>query len=283
MVYLPTNFDSIHVGQYTSPMDGMRKNFLVSPLSGSRIWQAARQLLQGMASVDVRDARGNTALHWAQMGGIEQDTWKGIPSSPKWWGHWDIQIRVPSRNGRLDLFSKCKKLVGRVRGIVVLNQAVQWDVVWAIFSCLKCIYIKQNRSKAARLHDEACYLDGFKHVLIFLALSTPKTWGWWSNLTVFAGGSTCPVVNSSKELMSLLLAAKADPEASGFTQKIRWSWTGVIKWDPDWGDQPMQIHIVIKIFSLEKEMHCWGWFHINDPLLELPLNEWNLRSGACNL
>lgn len=35
--------------------------------------EAARQLLQGMASVDARDARGNTALHWAQMGGVEQE------------------------------------------------------------------------------------------------------------------------------------------------------------------------------------------------------------------
>ena len=26
-----------------------------------------------MASVDARDARGNTALHWAEMGGVEQE------------------------------------------------------------------------------------------------------------------------------------------------------------------------------------------------------------------
>ncbi|CAK9079569.1 unnamed protein product [Durusdinium trenchii] len=35
--------------------------------------EAAQRLLEGMAPVDVRDARGNTALHWAQMGGIEKE------------------------------------------------------------------------------------------------------------------------------------------------------------------------------------------------------------------
>ena len=34
--------------------------------------QVARELLRGMAPVDVRDARGNTVLHAAQMGGIEK-------------------------------------------------------------------------------------------------------------------------------------------------------------------------------------------------------------------
>ena len=42
--------------------------------------KAARQLLQGMASVDARDARGNTALHWAQMGGVEQDSFRFVDS-----------------------------------------------------------------------------------------------------------------------------------------------------------------------------------------------------------
>ena len=32
-----------------------------------------------MASVDARDARGNTALHWAQMGGVEQDSLRWSP------------------------------------------------------------------------------------------------------------------------------------------------------------------------------------------------------------
>jgi len=33
-----------------------------------------------MASVDARDARGNTALHWAQMGGVEQDSFRFVDS-----------------------------------------------------------------------------------------------------------------------------------------------------------------------------------------------------------
>ena len=35
--------------------------------------EVARELLRAMAPVDVRDARGNTVLHAAQMGGIEKD------------------------------------------------------------------------------------------------------------------------------------------------------------------------------------------------------------------
>ncbi len=54
---------------------------------------------------------------------------------------------------------------------------------------------KQNKSKAARLHDEACYLDGFKHVFYFLL----KILGRWSKLTIFfcffSGGSTCPGID----------------------------------------------------------------------------------------
>ncbi|CAJ1385139.1 unnamed protein product, partial [Effrenium voratum] len=35
--------------------------------------EAARSLLLGMAAVDVWDVRGNGALHWAQMGGLEKE------------------------------------------------------------------------------------------------------------------------------------------------------------------------------------------------------------------